>query len=84
MEAKKTFKVVAFGGSDLYKEAVDIWYDGGSEDDKRAFVDANRDYGLTVREFDTEAERKAYLQGIDDAEGYLDVFIMPEKDYNIL
>lgn len=44
MEAKKTFKVVAFGGSDLYKEAVDIWYDGGSEDDKRAFVDANRDY----------------------------------------
>lgn len=39
---------------------------------------------MTVREFDTEAERKAYLQGIDDAEGYLDVFIMPEKDYNIL
>ena len=44
MEAKKTFKVVAFGGSDLYKEAVDIWYDGGSEYYKRAFFESNRDY----------------------------------------
>lgn len=80
-----TFKVCCFCGSDVYREAVGIWYEEESSvNDKREFIESIRDNGLTIREFDTEAEKKAYLQGIDDAEGYLDVFVMPEEDHYIL
>lgn len=81
----ETYKVCCFCGSDIYKEAVNLWYgEDSSEEDKREFIESIRDYGLTIREFDTEAERKAYLQGIEDAEGYLDMFVMPEEDHHIL
>ena len=35
---------------------------------------------LLVREFDTEAECKAYIMGIDDADGWLGSAILSEKD----
>jgi len=35
---------------------------------------------LTVREFDTEAERKAYIMGIDDAYGWLGAAVLSDED----
>ena len=35
---------------------------------------------LLVREFDTEAERKAYMMGIDDSDGWLGAAILSDED----
>lgn len=46
-----------------------------------AGIEEHLDEGqLSVREFDTEAERKAYIMGIDDADGWLGAAILSEKD----
>ena len=38
------------------------------------------DGSISVREFDTEAERNAYIQGIDDCDGWWDYAVMSDKD----
>lgn len=78
------YKVGTIGDINLYKPAMRVWYEDGTEEAKREFIEEVREEGLTVREFETKAECKAYIQGIEDAEGYLDVFIIPEEDNNIL
>ena len=35
---------------------------------------------LTVREFDTEAERRAYIMGIDDSDGWLGAAVLSKED----
>lgn len=35
---------------------------------------------LTVKEFDTEAERRAYIAGIDDADGWLGSSVLSDED----
>ena len=35
---------------------------------------------LTVREFDTEAERRAYIMGIDDSDGWLGAAVLSDND----
>lgn len=35
---------------------------------------------LTVREFDTEAEKKAYIMGIDDSDGWLGAAVLSDED----
>lgn len=35
---------------------------------------------LTVREFDTEAEKKAYIMGIDDSYGWLGAAVLSDED----
>lgn len=35
---------------------------------------------LTVREFDTEAERWAYIMGIDDSDGWLGAAVLSKED----
>lgn len=83
METKK-YKVAIFGGTDLYREACDIWWGEGSEEEKREFIESHREEGMLVREFDTAAERQAYLKGIDDSEGWLDVFVLPAESHKYL
>ena len=38
------------------------------------------DASLGVREFETEAERKAYILGLDDGDGWLGVAVLSAKD----
>lgn len=35
---------------------------------------------LTVREFDTEAERDAYIKGVDDSDGWLGAAVLSDED----
>ena len=35
---------------------------------------------LMVREFDTEAERRAYIMGVDDSDGWLGAAVLSDKD----
>ena len=37
---------------------------------------------LAVREFDTKAERDAYVKGVDDADGWLGSAVLSDEDAN--
>lgn len=52
-------------------------FDGGETIDKndKAEIKSN----LIEREFDTDKEAEAYIQGVEDASGYLEHTVIPEE-----
>lgn len=73
MARKKYAVVVVFG-----EEAANAY---GWGDMKRMYG-LIREYNgsLTKRTFDTEAERKAYIRGIDDADGWIGSAVLSDAD----
>lgn len=71
--AEKEYKVHAFWGTELAR-AVE---DGDYEEALRALK--NEVVEHTERVFNTEAERDAYLQGIADADGWMEHYVYPEE-----
>lgn len=72
--AKKKFKTVVIFGETAAKAY------GWEDMEKMCSLVREGDASLGVREFDTEAERKAYILGIDDADGWLGAAVLSEKD----
>lgn len=73
MAKKKYTVVVVFG-----EEAANAY---GRGDMKRMYEHIRSYNGtLTKRTFDTEAERKAYIRGIDDADGWLGSAVLLDAD----
>lgn len=72
--AKRKFKAVVIFG----ETAANAY---GWEDMKKMCSLVREGEGsLSVREFGTEAERNAYILGIDDADGWLGAAVLSDKD----
>jgi hypothetical protein len=72
--AKRKFKaVVVFG-----ETAANAY--GWEDMKKMCSLVRGGEGSLSVREFDTEAERRAYILGIDDADGWLGAAVLSDKD----
>lgn len=72
--AKKKFKAVVVFGEDAAKA-----YANGDMKHMYGLI-RNCDGSLLQREFDTEAERKAYIMGIDDMDGWFGAAVLSEDD----
>lgn len=70
--------VTVIFGEEAVKKFVWEFDEEFSEEFERQLEE--EDWGsILTNEFDTEAERQAYLQGIDDAQGWLDVCVVENK-----
>lgn len=74
MENKGKFKVFMLFG----EEAAGRYEQG--EFDELAEVLMYHAGDLVCREFETEAEKNAYLQGIEDCDGWMSWAVMSEED----
>lgn len=74
MGKKKKIKVFVVRGFDF----VNVYLDGDFKSFRKLIEDY--DCGVICREFDTEEERQAYLQGVYDAEGYMECAVVNDED----
>ena len=72
--AKKKFKVVVVFG----EQAEDAY--GWENMKKLCSLVRSGECEVCHREFDTEEERKAYIRGIDDMNGWWGAAVLSEKD----
>ncbi|MBQ8713105.1 MAG: hypothetical protein IJ551_09860 [Prevotella sp.] len=69
---KEKFKVTIIFG----ENAAKAYMSGGVEEMSEHMSEGS----LAVREFDTEAERKAYIMGVDDSDGWLGAAVLSKED----
>ena len=72
MEKKKFKVVVVFG-----EEATNAY--GWDDYERMCRLLKQGDGTLMESEFDTEAERDAYIKGIDDAKGWIDASVLSDE-----
>ena len=70
---KKHVVVFVFG-----EAAVDAYEDGGFKEMRKVVEDGNG--SIIKREFDTEAEVRAYQQGLEDMNGWQNCTILDDDD----